>query len=103
MGKTSERGAVAVELALLLPVLLLILIGTVEFGRAYNAQITLTQAAREGARIMAITDDQSEARAATINAAVTLDPALTMDAVTIGSRDATVTPPGPVTLNTCLP
>jgi len=42
-----------VEFALLLPLLLLIVFGLIDFGRAINAQITLTQAAREGARLAA--------------------------------------------------
>ncbi|QDG62816.1 TadE/TadG family type IV pilus assembly protein [Pseudarthrobacter sp. NIBRBAC000502771] len=50
----KERGAVAVEMALLLPLLLLILTGTIEFGRVLNVQISMTQAAREGARYAAI-------------------------------------------------
>jgi Flp pilus assembly protein TadG len=50
----NERGAVAVEMAFVLPVLLLILIGTMEFGRVFNVQNSLTQAAREGAREAAI-------------------------------------------------
>jgi Flp pilus assembly protein TadG len=45
---------VAVEFALLLPVLLLLVMGIIDFGRALNAQITLTQAAREAARIDAV-------------------------------------------------
>ncbi|QDG67824.1 pilus assembly protein [Pseudarthrobacter sp. NIBRBAC000502772] len=52
--KHKERGAVAVEMAVLLPLLLLILIGTMEFGRVFNVQNSLTQAAREGARHAAI-------------------------------------------------
>jgi Flp pilus assembly protein TadG len=52
--KEKERGAVAVEMAVLLPLLLLILIGTMEFGRVFNVQNSLTQAAREGARHGAI-------------------------------------------------
>jgi len=43
-----------VEFALLLPVLLLIVFGIIDFGRALNAQVTLTQAAREGARLAAL-------------------------------------------------
>jgi Flp pilus assembly protein TadG len=50
----SEHGAVAVEFALVLVPLLLIVFGIVDFGRALNAQITLTQAAREGARVSAL-------------------------------------------------
>jgi len=41
-------------MAVLLPLLLLILIGTMEFGRVFNVQNSLTQAAREGARHAAI-------------------------------------------------
>jgi Flp pilus assembly protein TadG len=43
-----------VEFALLLPLLLLLVFGIIDFGRALNAQITLTQAAREGARLTAL-------------------------------------------------
>lgn len=50
----GDRGAAAVEFALLLPVLLLIVFGIIDFGRALNAQVTLTQAAREGARLAAL-------------------------------------------------
>lgn len=52
--KQKQRGAVAVEMALILPVLLLLVIGIMEFGRALNVQVSLTQAAREGARYAAI-------------------------------------------------
>ncbi|HXP19691.1 MAG TPA: TadE family protein [Streptosporangiaceae bacterium] len=53
-GSERDRGAVAVEFALLLPVLLLLIFGVIDFGRALNAQVTLTQAAREGARLDAL-------------------------------------------------
>jgi Flp pilus assembly protein TadG len=51
---SRDRGAAAVEFAVLLPVLLLLVFGLIDFGRALNAQITLTQAAREGARLAAL-------------------------------------------------
>lgn len=76
MSETNDRGAAAVEFALLLPVLVLLVLGIAEFGRAYNAQITLTNAAREGVRVMAITNDPARARTAAIEAAVTLNPEL---------------------------
>lgn len=47
---STDRGAAAVELALVLPVLLMIIFGIIDFGRMLNAQVTLTEAAREGAR-----------------------------------------------------
>jgi Flp pilus assembly protein TadG len=46
----GDRGAAAVEFALVLPLLLLLVFGIVDFGRALNAQIMVSQAAREGAR-----------------------------------------------------
>jgi Flp pilus assembly protein TadG len=50
----AERGAVAVEFALLLPVLLLIVVGTIEFGRVYSQFQVFNGAAREGARCAAV-------------------------------------------------
>jgi Flp pilus assembly protein TadG len=85
MRDSSERGAVAVEFAILLPVLLLLLIGIVEFGRAYSAQIALSQSARESVRIMAISDDEAAARSAATSSAGLLDPALMT--ISISSRD----------------
>ena len=45
-----ERGAAAVEFALLLPVLVLLIGGIVVYGRFFFTQLQLTNAAREGAR-----------------------------------------------------
>lgn len=70
--RVDERGAAAVEMALLLPLLILLLLGIMEFGRAFNAQVTLTNAAREGVRVMAITNDKPQAEAAARRAASTL-------------------------------
>ena len=52
--KDRDRGAAAVEFALCLPILLLLVFGIIDFGRALNAQLTLTQAAREGERLAAL-------------------------------------------------
>lgn len=45
-----RRGAAIVEFALVMPVLFLLLIGIIEFGRALMVQQVLTNASREGAR-----------------------------------------------------
>ena len=50
----AERGAVAVEFALILPILLLIVVGTIEFGRVYSQWQVYNGAAREGARCAAV-------------------------------------------------
>lgn len=49
-----ERGAAAVEFALVLPILVMLIFGIVDFGRMLAAKITLTEAAREGARATAL-------------------------------------------------
>ena len=68
----SERGAAAVEFAILLPLLLMLVLGTIEFGRAYNAQIILTNAARDGVRVMAINNDPTAAKTAAQKAAASV-------------------------------
>ena len=45
------------------PVLLLVIFGIIDFGRMLNAQITLTEAAREGARATSIVDAAAGGRA----------------------------------------
>jgi Flp pilus assembly protein TadG len=48
--RNKARGQSVVEMALLLPVLLLILFGLIEFGRALFIYTVVSNAAREGAR-----------------------------------------------------
>ena len=50
----DERGAAAVEFAMILPLLLLLVFGIVQFSLAYNRQQGLHAAAREGARIASL-------------------------------------------------
>ncbi len=50
MRQLNERGAVAAEFALLLPLLLMILFGIMEFGMMMYGREIVTNAAREGAR-----------------------------------------------------
>jgi Flp pilus assembly protein TadG len=52
----QKRGQSVVELALVLPFLLLVLFGITEFGRAWATQNVLTSAAREGARLAVVTE-----------------------------------------------
>lgn len=50
----GDAGASAVEFALVLPLLLLVVFGIIDFGRAYNAQQALNAGTREGARVLAL-------------------------------------------------
>jgi Flp pilus assembly protein TadG len=68
----DERGAAAVEFALVLPVLLLIIFGIIDFGRMLYTKITITEAAQTGARAGAIFgqakgEDQAKLAAAGLN------------------------------------
>ena len=47
----GERGAALVETAFVLPIMLLVCVGILEFGRAYQTWQVVTNAAREGARV----------------------------------------------------
>ncbi len=52
-GKRRERGLAAVEFAIILPVVLLIMLATAEFGRAYYQYNTLVKSVRNGVRYLA--------------------------------------------------
>ncbi len=73
--RRQDRGAALVEMAIILPLLILLILGLVEFARGYNARITLTHASREGVRVLAISGDPVSAIAATKLAVTPLDPA----------------------------
>jgi len=70
--KARDRGSVAVEFALVVPALLLIVFGLIDFGRALNAQISLTGAAREGARLAAFGDPNAQVQSRVAAAAPSL-------------------------------
>jgi len=55
----DERGQALVEFALVLPVLLIVIIGILQFGVVYNHYIQLTNAADAGARLFSIERGQS--------------------------------------------
>lgn len=63
-----EAGQALVEFALVVPLLLVLVIGVFEFGRAWNAYQVITDAAREGARNAVVTDDTAAVRTKVRNA-----------------------------------
>ena len=74
----SERGQSLAEFALVLPVLVLLLFGIIQFGITFNHYITLTDAVRAGARTAAVSRHQPDPVAVTTDrveeAATDLDP-----------------------------
>lgn len=99
MKDDSERGAAAVEFAILLPLLLMLVLGTIEFGRAYNAQIILTNAARDGVRVMAINNNPTAATTAAQNAAASVSSTIPTSAVTVSPTTCSTGTQVTVTLN----
>ena len=71
-----DKGAAMVEMAIVVTLLLVMVFGIIEFGRAYNFNISVTHVAREGVREYAVTQDASLGTAAAIGAATSLDTAL---------------------------
>jgi Flp pilus assembly protein TadG len=70
--RSRERGVAAIEFALLLPLLMLILFSIFEFSRGYNARVSVTHAAREGVRAAALGEDHvaaAQGAAGSLNAA----------------------------------
>jgi Flp pilus assembly protein TadG len=91
---SSETGAELVEFALVFPLLLLVVLGIVDFGFLFQQYEVVTNAAREGARIAVLPDyssDDAQARAqAYLTAAGLTDVAATV----------TIDPPVPVVIGT---
>ncbi|MBT6440806.1 MAG: hypothetical protein HOK61_00140 [Alphaproteobacteria bacterium] len=56
-----RRGAALVEFALILPLLLLLLVGSIEIGRGINVRNSLGEAARAGARVFSMRKEKDEA------------------------------------------
>lgn len=72
-----QSGAAAVEAAVVLPLVMLLLFGIIEYGFVFNRWTTTTHAAREGVRVYSITGDQAEAEQAAEDAAPDLGSTIT--------------------------
>jgi Flp pilus assembly protein TadG len=87
----SSRGAELVELALVLPLLLMLVAGIVDFAFMFQAFEVITNAAREGARIRVLpgyTTADAQARVASYVSAAgltTVTPTTTVTAVTLAN------------------
>lgn len=69
----DDRGTATIEFAILLPVLMLIIVGTLEWGRFFTRRESIIHAAREGARggtlLDATREDACAAATASLGAA----------------------------------
>lgn len=88
----ADRGAALVEFALVLPLLILLVFGVIEFGRGYHTKTTLTHAAREGVRVAAL--DSGDPVSTVRNAAPVLD----AESIVVEIAPSPCTPGQPVTV-----
>lgn len=86
----GERGAALIEAAILMPLVIMLIFGLIAFGRAYNAKVTATHAAREGVRVLAVSGDNMMGENAALAAAAGLDAAnLTVSSTVCDPGDPT--------------
>lgn len=94
-GRQQPEGGVAlVEFAMVLPLLLVLVFGIIDFGRAFQTWITLTNAAREGARLGTVSQDaqavrqrcESTAGVSGVSCSVSGLPGITGQDVTVTAR-----------------
>jgi Flp pilus assembly protein TadG len=86
---TSEQGQTMAEFAVVLPILVVLLFGIMQFGIAFNNYVTLTDAARAGARKAAVSrnsgDPAGDCKKAVLAAADNLDKSVLDPRVTCNS------------------
>jgi Flp pilus assembly protein TadG len=83
-GRLGKRGAVAVEFAIVVPVLLVILTGTAQFGLTLNQFVMLTNAVATGAQLFSISRGiTSTPYTSTVSAIEAAAPSLTPANLTI--------------------
>jgi len=78
----GEHGQSLVEFALVIPIFLLVLFAIVDFGMAFHAWITVTNSAREGARVGAVRASSTDIEQRVRDTATSLDQANLSVAVT---------------------
>ena len=102
----SERGAELIEFALTLPLLLLLVLGIIEFGFLFQEYEVVTNSAREGARLAALipsagyTADNAKARATDYLTAGGLDLAKAVPAPTVVPSQRTIVGTAPLKCET---
>lgn len=74
---SRDGGAAVLEFALIVPLMLIMLVGIIEFGRAYSVVISLQGAVREGARSLALGEDST-----TVADVIRSSTAITIDGIT---------------------
>lgn len=101
--RTQEQAATIVEFAVVLPILFLFLFGTIEFGRLMMVEQTLTNAAREGARLAVLEGATASQVVARVNNYLNVS-GISGQTVTLNPSDpASVSVDQPVTVTVAVP
>lgn len=82
-----EAGVALIEAAFVLPILLVLCIGMLDFGRAFHMKSLLDQAAREGVRVAVVTDPDPDIVASRVTS-VLAGSGVAPTAVTVVGPDA---------------
>ena len=73
-GLKNQNGQALVEFAIILPILLMLVMGILQFGMMLNAYLTIENASREGARAGIIGSSDAEIQNLVISTSPGLDP-----------------------------
>lgn len=98
VARNGERGQALVEFALILPILLILLLGILDFGRAVAAYNSVSNGARSGARVAIVNQDLDAIRDAVEAEAFGLS-----DVDVAFEENAEGVPDCPVTSGPCCP
>ena len=92
----GKKGQAMVEMALILPILLLLVFGMIDFGRVFNGYLVATAASREGARVAILSSGNDNSIETAVRAASsTLD----QTKLTVTTTPATRVSGDPVTVS----
>jgi len=97
----GDRGAAALEFAIVLPVLVLVIFGLIDFGRLLTAQIGVTAASREGVRALALGRTQAQASTVVQASSPKLSSLASLGkttSLTVSQVSACPTTPGPTSM-----
>ena len=104
--KKRNRGQAIVEFALVLPIFLLLVLGSMEFGLVFHQYQIVTSASREGARVATLGGTDAEVVAAVKAAASTINSGALSTTISPATRvrgnSVTVTVTNPVPIQTPL-
>jgi Flp pilus assembly protein TadG len=99
---TNERGQTMTEFAIVLPILVVLLFGIVQFGITFNNYVTLTDAGRAGARRAAVARNESDPAGAAVTAVRSSAPDLNQSKLNV-SVSSPWTPGSDVTISASYP